>query len=240
MAININVLSPRIADRRLFLAAAIGFPLLVLIGYARTYYLSPFFNVRPIANGLVHTHALVMSLWVAYFTAQSLLIRTKNVKLHMTLGFAGIALAALVVVVGMVTAYDSHLVRKTAPAGIDPFGFFAILVFDMLAFVILFAGAIYYRKRPAEHKSLMLLTAFNFLPAAMARIPFIPPQYILLWADGVTDVLALLCFGFYTWKHKKFNWVFAGGLALVIASQVIRLPLTSSPAWINFIGSIAP
>ena len=87
MAININVLSPRIADRRLFLAAAIGFPLLVLIGYARTYYLSPFFNVRPIANGLVHTHALVMSLWVAYFTAQSLLIRTKNVKLHMRVSF---------------------------------------------------------------------------------------------------------------------------------------------------------
>jgi hypothetical protein len=240
MAINTNILNPKLADRKLFIVAGLVFPLLVLLGYARTYYFSSFFDVKPLANSLVHVHALVMSTWVVYFSAQVLLIRTKNVKLHMTMGYVGVALAALVVVVGMVTAYDAHLVRKTAPLGINPFGFFAVPFFDMLAFVILFAGAIYYRKRPAEHKSLMLLTAFNFLPAAMARIHVVPPQYILLWADGVTDLLALACLGYYTWRHRKFNWVFAGGLLLIIASQVVRLPLASSPAWIDLVANFAP
>ena len=240
MAINVNALNPRLADRRLYLVAAAMFPLLVLIGYARTYYFSSFFDVKPLANALVHAHAVVMSAWVAFFSAQVFLIRTKNIKLHMTMGWVGVALAALVVVVGMVTAYDAHLVRKTAPPGLDPHGFFAVPLFSMTTFVILFAGAIYYRKRPAEHKSLMLLTAFNFLPPALARMSFVPPQFILLWADGATDLLALTAFGWYTWRHRKINWIFAGGLLLVIATQVVNLLLPASQAWIDLVATFAP
>jgi len=240
MAINANILGARLADRRLFLAAAMGFPLLVLIGYSRTYYFGGLFNAKPLANALVHAHAFIMSTWVVYFAAQVILIRTRNLKLHMTMGFVGIALAALVVIVGMVTAYDAHLVRKTAPSGLDPFGFFAVPVFDMLAFVILFAGAIFYRKHPAEHKSLMLLTAFNFLPAAMFRMTFIPPQFTIVWALGVTDLLAFACFGWYTLRHRKFNWVFAGGLLVLVASQLIRFPVGYSQTWIDLVAKIAP
>ena len=240
MAINANILTPRLADRRLFLAAAIGFPLLVLIGYSRTYYLGSFFDAKPLANNLVHFHAAVMTSWVIYFSAQVLLVRTKNLKLHMTLGWVGVALAALVVIVGMTAAYDAHLVRKTAPLGINPYGFFTVPFFDMLAFVILFAGAIYWRKRPAQHKSLMFLTAINFLPAALARIPVVDPKFILLWADGGADLLALTAFAWYTWKHRKFNWVFAGGIVFIIASQAVRLPLSTSPMWIDLVAKIAP
>ena len=110
----------------------------------------------------------------------------------------------------------------------------------MLAFVVLFAGAIYYRKRPAEHKSLMLLTAFNFLPAAMFRMTFIPPQFMILWADGMTDLLMLACFGWFTWKHHRFNWVFAGGVFVVIASQAIRFPIGYSPVWVDLVAKLAP
>jgi hypothetical protein len=104
MAANINSLSPRLADRKLFLVTAIGFPLIVLIGYFRTYYFSQFFDVLPIANSLVHLHGIVMSLWVVYFVVQVALIRSKKVKLHMTMGMAGVVLAAIVIVVGMATA----------------------------------------------------------------------------------------------------------------------------------------
>src|SRR5918998_5069911 len=105
MAINANVLR-RPSDRRLFLAAAVLFPLVVLAGYFKSYYFSPFFDLPPVANLLVHAHAAVMTLWVAYFSAQIALIRTRNVRLHMTMGLVGIALAVLVVVVGTATAYD--------------------------------------------------------------------------------------------------------------------------------------
>ena len=175
MAVNENFLKCG-ADRKLFLAAAVGFPLLVLIGYFRTYYFRAFFDVKPLATSLVHVHAVVMTAWVIYFSSQIALIRSRNVRLHMSMGLAGIALAAIVVVVGMGAAYDAHLIRGTAPAGIDPHSFFLIPVSDMLLYIVFFGGAIYYRKRPTEHKSLMLLTALNFLTGRVWADPGRPTE----------------------------------------------------------------
>ena len=238
MATNGHMLR-RPSDRGLFLAAAILFPLIVLAGYFRSYYFSAFFDVKPLANALVHAHAAVMTTWVVYFTAQVALIRTRNVKLHITLGTLGAALAALVVVVGMATAYDAHLIRGGAPGGINPHSFFIIPTADMTLFVLFFAGAIYYRKRPAEHKGLMLMTAVNFLPAAVARIPVVPEKFMLLWAYGVPDLLALTCLGWLTWRHRRLNRAFAVALLLFIASQPLRIVVSDSGPWLQFTGWLA-
>jgi hypothetical protein len=229
----------KVADRRLFLAAAIGFVALVLIGYARSYYLISFFDAKPIANYLVHAHAIVMSVWVLYFGLQTFLVRTRNIKLHMTLGMFGVALAGLVVVVGMATAVDSHIVRKNTAPGIDPYGFFALALIDMVNFVVLFGAAIILRKRAAAHKSLMFLTVINFLPAAVVRIPLLPPQLAIIQAYGIPDILAIAAFAFYTWKQRKFNWAFAIGLVFVLVTQPLRIMLLFSERWIEFVRSIA-
>lgn len=239
MAVNANLL-PRQADRRLFLIAAIGFPLIVLIGYFKSYYFSAFFDGRPIANALVHAHGIVMSVWVLYFVAQVALIRSKNIKLHMSMGMAGIALAALVVIVGLATAYDSQLVRRSAPPGNDPHEFFVLPVGDMLLFVIFFAGAIYYRKRPLEHKSLMLMTAINFLPAALFRIPVVPEQYTLLFVFGLASLMAIACLLWMRAKHGKFNRIFAAATLLLIIALPLRLVLAGTSVWHNFVAWLAP
>ena len=38
-------------DRRLYLIAAIVFPLMVLAGFGRTYYAKPWFGTPPLASG---------------------------------------------------------------------------------------------------------------------------------------------------------------------------------------------
>ena len=242
MAANVNTLDRPIAlatrrrpsDRGLFLAAGVLFPLLVLAGYFKSYYFSAFFDVRPVANALVHAHGIVMSVWVLYFVAQLLLVRSKNIKLHMTLGFAGIGLAAIVVVVGILTAWDAQMVRHAAPPGANPHSFFLVPVFDMLLFVLFFAGAVYYRKRPAEHKTLMLLTALNFIPAALFRLPLLPPEQAMIQAFGGANLLALSAFGWYTYKHRTFNKLFAGGYLLMIVSLPLRNFIGSSETWLRF------
>ena len=239
MAINANVLQRRPSDRNFFLAAAIGFPLIVLIGYFKTYYFSAFFDVPSVANTLVHAHGLVMTIWVLYFVAQVALIRTKNIKLHMTLGFVGIALAAIVVIVGMATAYDAQLVRHAAPPGNDPHEFFIIPVGDMFLFIVYFAGAIYYRKRPLEHKSLMLMTAINFTPAALFRIPFVPPDYSLLFAFGTPVLIAILSLAWFKMKHGKFNYIFAAATLLFIVGLPLRLVLSKTALWHGFTNWLA-
>ena len=229
----------RPSDRRLFVGAAILFPLVVLVGYFKSYYFSAFFDVKPVANALVHAHALVMTLWVVYFSAQIALIRTKNVRVHMTMGMIGVALAALVVVVGMATAYDAQLVRGSAPPGVNPHSFFVLPALDMMLFVVFFAGAVYYRKRPAEHKTLMLMSAIAFVPAALFRLPVVPPQLMIHWAFGIPLLVALACLGWHTAKHGKLNKVFAASVLLLVAAHPLRLFLLVSEDWLRFTAWLA-
>ena len=238
MAVNTNVLR-RPSDRNLFLWTAVLFPLFVLFGYFKSYYFSVFFDVKAVANALVHAHGIIMTLWVVYFVAQVALIRSKNIKLHMTMGMVGIALAAIVVIVGMATAYDAMLLRGSAPPGINPYSFFMLPVGDMAMFVLFFAGAVYYRKRPAEHKTLMLMTAINFLPAALARASFIPGEYLVLWMFGVSGVIAVICFAWYTLKHRKLNKVFLIAVILFTTTVPPRMAFAETQIWLQFVGWLA-
>ncbi len=240
MAINSNLLRRRPSDRNLFLAAAIFFPLIVLIGYFKSYYFNAFFDFPPVANSLVHAHGIVMSIWVIYFVAQVALVRSKNIKLHITMGFAGIAIAAIVIVVGMATAYDSQFVRRAAPTGNDPLEFFIIPAGDMLLFAIFFAGAIYYRKRSLEHKSLMLMTAINFLPAALFRIPVVPPEFALWFAFSVPGLIAIACVIRQRFKFGKLNYVFAAAALLYIIALPLRLVFAKTWIWHGFTNLLAP
>ena len=51
-------------DRRLFAVATIAFILIVLAGFARTYYLKPYFGGPPLPSLMVHVHGLLMTVWV--------------------------------------------------------------------------------------------------------------------------------------------------------------------------------
>lgn len=234
MEANSN-LPVRPADKNLFIAAAFGFPLLVLIGYFKSYYFSRFFEVEQVTSAYIHAHAVVMSVWVVYFAAQIALIRSKNVKLHRTFGLAGIALAAIVVVTGLAAAFDAHIVRRHAPFGINPHGFFIIPVSGMVLFVLFFAAAIYYRKRPAEHKSLMVMTAINFLPPAFARIPVVPPEFTIFWAFGAADLLALAFLGIYSWKRRRLNKTLLAAVLIFIVSKPLTIFLADTEIWLGFV-----
>ncbi|QYO66447.1 hypothetical protein [Leptolyngbya sp. 7M] len=240
MATNIAVFNPRLSERKLLLATAIGFPLVVLVGYARTYYFSAFFDVPAVANRLVHTHGVIMSAWVLYFVMQTVFIRTRNIKLHMTMGMIGVALAALVIVVGLLTAYDAQLVRHAAPPGADPHAFFLLPVSDMVIFAALFSAAIYYRKKATEHKCLMFLTAIAFMPAALFRLPVAPPQYAELWAFGVPGLIALGALAWHWYKTGKLNRPFAIGTALIVVMIPLRPVVAHSNAWLSFVAWLVP
>ncbi len=76
-------------DRRLYMAVAIAFPLLILAGFGRTYYAKGLFDVPPLASLIVHVHGLLMTAWVALFGAQVWLISSRRIRLHQRLGYAG-------------------------------------------------------------------------------------------------------------------------------------------------------
>ncbi len=226
----------RRSDRRLFAATAIIFPVIVLIGFGRTYYLKFAFGAPPLSSMLVHLHGLIMTSWVVFFIAQVWLIRTKRAKVHMNLGILGIALAILIVLVGFFTAAASAKYGSpSTPPGIPPLSFMVVPIFDLLIFVILFGTAIYYRMIPANHKRLMLLTVLNFLPPAVGRIPINALQSMgPLFFFGVPTVLVIGLLVYDTWRNHKLNRVFLLGAILLIASYPVRIMLSSTDAWMSF------
>ena len=222
-------------DRRFFLFTAAGFILIVLAGFAQTYYLKSVFG-SPQLRTLTHLHGLVMSAWVVFFAVQVFWVRQRAVKRHMQMGMAGVALAALVVVTGIAVAIESaRLGSATAPPDIPPLPFLIVPLGDIVIFALLFGAAVYWRKNAANHKRLMLLTVLNFLPPAVARIP-IPALQSLgpLWFFGLPDLLAITFVAYDTWKNGRLNRVFAVGATLLILSHPIRIMVSGTDTWLRF------
>ena len=230
-----DALARRQFDRRLFLIAAVLFPLIVFAGFARTYYLRGFFQVPPLPSNIVHVHGLVMTMWVAVFVIQVRLIAAKQVQLHKQLGYASIGLAALIIATGLPTAMRAAKYGSTStPPDVPPLSFMLIPVMDLVMFAMFFGAAIIYRRRAADHKRLMLLTAINFIPPAIARIP-IPALQALgpLWFFGFPTALALLCVVLDARRQGRVNRIFVLGTVLLLVSYVARIALMGTQAWIN-------
>jgi hypothetical protein len=223
-------------DRRLFRVVSILFPLVVLAGFARTYYLSMLLGGPPVKSLLVHAHGAVMTLWIGLFVTQVFLMRAGFRRRHMALGMYGIGLATAVVIVGFFTAVSAAKYGfAAAPPDVPPLVFLVMPLTDLVMFVGLFAAAISFRRRPADHKRLMLLTVINFLPPALARLPHPAVQAagpVVFF--GVPAVLTILLVTSDRFKTGVWNRVFLiGGLALVL-SFPLRIVLGNSRLWLAF------
>ena len=227
----------RINDRRLYILAAILTPLIVLAGFARTYYLKPFFNTPDLPGRIVHLHGIVMTSWVVLFVVQVSLVATRRTRLHQRLGILGGVLAALVVIVGTLTALFAA--ARGATPGPPALAFLVIPLGDMLVFSVLIGLALYFRRKLHVHKRLMLLAAINLLTPAIARIPL---SFIInggpLAFFGLTDLCLLACVVFDTFKHRRLHPVFLWGSIFIIATQPLRLLLASTDGWMKFAAAL--
>lgn len=220
-------------DRRLYIWAAFVIPIIVIIGFARTYYLKGLFGTPPLPSVLVELHGVVMTSWVILFITQIWLVAARRTKMHQRLGVIGAILAAVVVVVGTVTAI-SAAARGSSP-GPPPLQFLAIPLGDMFVFAILVGTALYFRRRMYIHKRLMLLAGLNLLTPAIARIPL---HFIEVGGPiaffGLTDLCLLGFIAFDTFRHRRVHPVFVWGTMLIVVSQPLRLMLANTGIWLRF------
>ena len=227
----------RVNDRRLYILAAIVTPLIVLAGFARTYYLKPFFHTPDLPNRIVHLHGIVMTAWVLLFITQISLVATRRTRVHQRLGIAGGVLAALVVIVGILTALFAAA-REHTP-GPPALAFLIVPLGDMLIFSVLIGLALYYRRNLPVHKRLMLLAAINLLTPAIARIQLkfiIDGGPLAFW--GLTDLCLLAFVAYDTIKNRRLHPVFLWGSIFLIAMQPLRLLLAGTSVWMNFAATL--
>ena len=221
-------------ERLFYTGMAVVFLLVVFAGFARTYYLRPYF----VADGLIpllHLHGLIFTSWIVLLLVQTTLVAAKRTAVHRRLGWAGAVIAVLMILVGTTTAVVRAKEGAAPPGAASPLAFLTIPLGDMLVFALLVGAAIYYRRRADVHKRLMLLATIAILPAAVARLPFafIQEGGPLVFF-GLTDlfVLLMLAYDLLT-RGRPQRATVLGGL-LLVASHPLRLVVGDTQAWLSF------
>ncbi len=231
-----------IVNRRRERVFYIGMSLAVLItvfaGFSRTYFLRPYFDVRPLLP-ILHLHGLIFSSWIILLITQTALIAAKRTDIHRRLGIAGGVIASLMVIVGTLTAIIRAKVIEVPPGSPPPLVFLTIPLGDMLVFAILVGAGFYYRRRPDVHKRLMLLATIAILPAAVARLPF---AFISEWGPlaffGLSDLFIVPCLIYDLITRGRFHRATVLGGLLIVISHPLRLIVGNTPAWLAFAGWI--
>jgi len=168
---------------------------------------------------ILYVHAAVFTGWLAFFILQSSLVRTRNVPVHRAVGWFGLAMGALMPILGVATAismgrFDTVQLHQT-----DAELTLIIPLFDMLAFASTFALAMYWRTRPEYHRRLILIACCALTAAAFGRFPerILPP---ILFYCGV-DLLILLGVARDLVVNRTIHPVYRYALPPIILGQVV-------------------
>ena len=220
-------------DRAFYLAMSLAVVVSVLAGFARTYFLRPYFwpNTLPF---YIHVHGAAFTTWVALFAVQTVLIASRRTDVHRRLGWVAAGLASLMIPIALNAAIVSGQ-RNVASGNVaGARTFLAVPVFSMIVFLILTASAVYYRRRPEIHKRLMLLATINILDAAVARWPlaFIASSSWAYYA--VTDLFIVAAIAYDAWSKKRISPAYVWGGLLIVAAQVARELIGRTGAWHAF------
>ena len=230
--------SPATYDRRFYSGIAILMAVTVLVGFGPTFYLRSYFGAPVSITGMVTmtplalAHGLLFTMWVLLFVAQTALIASRNVAMHRRLGFAGAALAAAMVGIGLWTAVAATARGSSLP-GMTPLVSLVVPVFDILLFVGFVTAAVLRRREKDAHKRLMLLAYAAIFPAAVGRLPGVAamgPAAVF----GLAFLPPVLGAVYDRWSRGRVSPIYWWGLAALYLSIPARLLVASTGAWHAF------
>jgi hypothetical protein len=170
---------------------------------------------------ILYVHAAVYSGWLMFFMLQSVLVRTHNVRWHRRIGWFGVALGMVIIVLGVSTSITMGRFNTLRLHSTRAESALMIPLFDMVAFTGTFAAAIYYRKKPEFHRRLMLIATCALTAAAFGRFPkWLLPREVFY---GGVDLLILLGVARDTIVNRSIHPVYFYVLPAFIVGQTIVL-----------------
>jgi len=225
-------------DRRLFAGVAVGLALLVLVGFAQTYYLKVLFRTPPL-RALLHVHGLVMTAWVVLFGVQVRLVAAHRTDLHRRLGVVGAVVAGMVLVVGVPVALTQgqlHLIKNDTP--IEPaLVFLPIPLGILLLFATFVTTAILFRRRAAYHKRFMALSCLSIVLPGLDRLPLQFIENADRWVlYGLNDACIAVCFAYDALSHRRVHPAWVWGSATFLGIQILTLTLRNTQTWLRIAG----
>ncbi len=219
-------------DRAFYTAMAVAMAATVFIGFGPTFFFKLFSDSPPLPP-LLHVHGAAFAAWYALFFTQATLISNGRPDLHRKLGYAGVGLVLVMVVLGVMAA--THAIRTNhTPPGLDPRSFLVLPFFGIGVFAILAGAGVLTRKRPETHKRLMLLASIAMLDAAIARIPGVFAVGGPLASFGLQDLFVIACIGYDFASRRRVHPAYLFGGLFILAMQPMRIVVSTTPWWLAF------
>lgn len=221
-----------VTRNRWYVTIAAAMAVVIVVGFARTFYLRPLFDVPPI-NLLLHLHAIAFTAWLVLFVIQTRLIAAQNYRTHMQLGLAGIGVAALVFVVGILATVQSAAVHHPRPMGLSDAQFSFIPLISILLFGGFVGAALLLRKRAQLHKRLMMLGMIAVLGPPVARLILATGNgaHFLAIQTSVAAAFVIWCVLSDWARHRSIHAVYWVGGLLLVLSWPLRFWFAASPVW---------
>lgn len=184
--------------RWFFVGMASVLVVIVGVGFAPSFYLPSVIRPEESAAGKVDfpayivLHGILLTSWFLLLFTQAVLIATKRVHIHRSLGIAGVVIAAVLVPLSAFVVTRS--VARSNLGALAVIGDYGVL----LLFTLLVSLAVRNRAKPDVHKRLMLIASISIAAPAIVRwpgaesvVPFsiLGPQVALFAALIVHDII---------------------------------------------------
>ena len=176
-------------------------------------------------------HNAAFSAWLSFFVFQSALVRTRRVNWHRFLGWFGAALGTAMVPIGIATAIVKDRIGSIDVSKSDVEAFLIVDLYQVLAFGLLFALAIWWREMPEIHRRLIFIATCGLLANAFSAFGLVLSQHyffacvdLLIFLGVLRDLIvdqrvhkvyfvtlpALIgfqAFAAYTWLNSSAWWM---------------------------------
>lgn len=199
----------------------------VFSGFGMTYWYPMAAGTFPPAPPVVHLHGAVYFSWIILLVVQSLLVNTRKVALHRSLGMFGIALATAVIMMG------SLITMLGASTVVEPVGNHGIYlgIMAVTGFGLLFTLAIRNTRQPDIHRRLILFAMLPILPPGIHRlymVPFGMETFPVVAMYTTLDAMALAIIA-HEWRQSgTINKYTRIGAGWIVMQQILHAAIINT------------
>ncbi|HEX4285510.1 MAG TPA: hypothetical protein VHZ28_10490 [Terracidiphilus sp.] len=223
-----SLTGPRgLIDKYFYFGASLLFAAIVVLGFSRT--VNPnLLHATPARPVLLWIHGFAFTAWIVVYSVQSALVRVHRVPWHRLFGWVAVALAALMIPLGITVSiimgrFDAVVLHLSDPT------FLSVPFSDMALFGLLVSLAILWRKKPESHRRLLFLATCCLLDAPFGRFDYLFNHTLFFIC---LDAVILLGLARDLLVNRRIHTVYRYGFPAIVLTQVVVVYLwRGSPAW---------
>ncbi len=222
-------------DRFFYSATAAIFLVLILLGFQHYIFgarLADGSPINPPMLAAIVAHSTAVFAWYLLYFAQTLLIATRNRRVHAKLGWSVLLIAGAIAVTGPLAAFRETTIENATVFDWPARPFLLVMLAEIALYLAFVTLGVLTRKQPRVHRPMMLLAGLSLISGATGRIPLVSSifglhQWMALFAPvAVLGGLFLLLR--WAMTHSIDRVLAIGYAALVLSTLLVsRIAMTS-------------